>query len=156
MLNIGWRNYLPISEARGALCTVSIGLCATLCLICQISVWSSRVLIVISVYLPPYFPILLSLYLSLWFPHICPPPPTSTATLPALITRIPRAGCYHHCLDSRSPGFFSSTRHKYMIGRVSTYRATLFWRQAIYIPISSIPTVTSSAPMGGYITRSYY
>ena len=71
VLNIGGWVSLPGVEARGALGTVPIGLRATLCLIRKISVWSSLVLLVISVYLPPSFPI----QLSLSFSFLPPPPP---------------------------------------------------------------------------------
>ena len=58
MINIGGWNSLPGSETRGALGTVPIGLRATLCLILQIYVWSSLVILVISVSIHPSLPII--------------------------------------------------------------------------------------------------
>ena len=63
MLNIGGWSYLPGAEASGALVTVLIGLRATICLIRHISIIFFLVLLLISVSLPPSFPILLSLSL---------------------------------------------------------------------------------------------
>ena len=49
-----------------------------------------------------------------------------------------------------SPVFCSATRHNSMIGRVKMYCEIVFWRQSIYSPISSIPTIDSAAPMDLY------
>ena len=46
--------------------------------------------------------------------------------------------------------FRSASRQKSMIGKVAMYCATVFWRQAIYTPISSSPTISSATPTGGY------
>ena len=78
------------------------------------------------------------------------PPPTSAAVFPALIPRISIAGCSHHRLDILSPSFRSTARHNYMIGQVAIYFAAVFWWQSIYTLISSSPTVSRAAPMGGY------
>ena len=126
MLNIrGWSS-LPAAESSGSLVTVHIGLRSILCLIHQISVWLSMVLQVISVFLPPSLPILLSLSLSLqsFRPYV---PPPSAAACPALIPRISRAGWYHHRLYRRSPFFCSTARHKYMIGRFVMNCVTVLW-----------------------------
>ena len=147
MLNIRGCNSLPGAGDRGKLGTVPIGLGAILCIIGQISIWSSLVLLFISVSLPQPFPIRISLSLQILHPCL---PPTSAASCPALIPRIFRAGCSHHRHDSCSPVFWSSARHKSIIGRVAMYCATVFWWRAIYTPISSSPTVDSSAPMVGY------
>ena len=71
------------------------------------------------------------------------------ATCPALILVIPRAGCSHHPLDRRIPRFRSATSHKSMMGRVTMYCVTMFWRRAINTPISSSRTISRAAPMGG-------
>ena len=79
------------------------------------------------------------------------PPPTSDDTCPALIPRMFRAGCSHHRFDGFSPRFLFAARHKPMIGQVIMYCTTMFWKRAIYTSISSSPTFSIAAPMGGYI-----
>ena len=74
----------------------------------------------------------------------------SMATCPSLTPIIYRVGCSHRLLYRRIPGFSSTAKHKSMIGRVAIYCATVFWRRAIYTPISSSPTIPSAAPMVGY------
>ena len=96
---------------------------------------------------PP--PLILSLSIRL---QLLPPVSSlpSAATYPALILMIFRASCSHHLLNRRIPGFRSSAKHKSMIGRVAIYCATMFWRRAIYTPISSNPTIVSATPMSRY------
>ena len=82
-------------------------------------------------------------------------PPSSDDSCPALIPRIYRAGCSQHFMDRRIPRFFSASRHNYMKVQVAMYCATMFWRRAIYNPISSSTTIASATPMCGYTHVSF-
>ena len=44
-------------------------------------------------------------------------------------------GCSHHLRESLIPGLRSTARHKSMMGQVTMYCATVFWRRAIFTPI---------------------
>ena len=131
MLNIGGWSSLPGAEDSGTLDTVPSGLHATLYLSSARpllkSLWFFYNIIPPPSTTPtlPYYPSTYDYYL----------PPPSSAACPAFIPRVSMEGLYHHHLDRLIPIFRCSTIHKYMIGRVKMYCATMFWRQEIYTPI---------------------
>ena len=140
----GW-NYLPGSDARGALGTFHIGLCATL-----INYLSNICLIFSGYY--SHFILLpsISYSLSIYYSSLPVSSPISSAVCPNLIPRISISGCSQHLRESHIPGLRSAARHNFMIGQVVMYCETMFWRQVIYTPISYNPTVSSTSPMVWY------
>ena len=153
MLNMGGWGPLPISEASGALGSVPSELRATIYIYnlpdLHRNVSSSSIISLPILHPPlPYSHSLLDYSVS-----ISSPPYDST--FPFLIPRVSRMGCSHHRLDRHIPGFRSATRHKFIIGLFTMYSATVFWRQAIYTPIASSPTIASADLMVGYTHVPY-
>ena len=149
MLNVKGCNSLLGVEARDALGTVPSGIHSTLYLHSVRPPPKHLRFFYNIVFSPSSTPTPLFLSFRIRFP----PPFSSypyTSNFPSLIPMISRAGCSHHRLDRRIPGIRLAANHKFMVVRVTMYCATAFWWREIYIPISSSPTISSAAPMGGY------